>query len=205
MAGVWGARHDDEVSASDMVVERLGRIQLVDASRRLRDAGIDTDYTHAEMGTVRRGGAADATYADDQCRRLGQVHRARAALTALSPVAPQLFGDIRVQLAAEGEQEGHDMDADVVVVDAAHVGHCDRAGHELWKIETGGRSRGRTGQPFELRSSGQHLRIQRAEGAAGLRDGAQRLLSRGAYDDVDLGDGGANALGPLRRARACRG
>ena len=129
--------HDDEVTPADVVVEILGRIELVHAARWLGDAGIDADHAHAEVGALLGGGAADAADADDDCGGVGKVDDLGAGLAPPGPVALELLRQVKVKTTGEGEDEGHDVDADVVAVYPAHVGHRDRTGHQLGKVEAG--------------------------------------------------------------------
>ena len=58
-----------------------------------------------------------------------------AGLSSLDPVALELLRQVKVKTAGEGEDVGHDVDADVVAVYPSHVGHGDRTGYQLGKVE----------------------------------------------------------------------
>ena len=71
--------------------------------------------------------------------------------------------------ARERQHKGHDMGRDMVVEDAAKIGHHHVAGDEFREVIPLGRAGGWGGQPLELGGCGQQLWIQGAE--TGLRRG----------------------------------
>ena len=149
---------DDEIGVRQEPVERIGAVQFVDAFRRFLDAGVDADGGHAPVLTLAGGFGADAADADDQRGRLGQVGRG-AALAALAPVAFELVAEVAVHAARKGQHEGHDVGGDMVVVDAADIGHSDVAGDQLGEVIALGRPGRWRGQPFEVAGRGQQLGI----------------------------------------------
>ena len=78
--------------------------------------------------------------------RAGARRRCRRRLL---PLAAQLLREVVVQPAREGEHEGHDVRADVIVVDLAEVGDDDRMRDQLRVVVAGGRRGLRRLEPAE--------------------------------------------------------
>ena len=87
---------------------------------------------------------ADAAHADDEGCRLRQVD-GLTLFGAAVPFTAELVAKVDVQVAGEGEDEGHDVDGNMVVVDAANIRHRDITGDQFGEVEAGLGSGQRTG------------------------------------------------------------
>ena len=103
-----------------------------------------------------------------------------------------------MQVAGERQHESHDMDADVVGVDAARVGDDDVAGDQLGKIEARIGAGRRTRQPFQAAAGRQQLGIQGSECPLGIGEFGEGMAAVFADDGVRLGnnrpDSGGHAV-----------
>jgi hypothetical protein len=115
------------------------------------------------------------------------------------PLPAQLPRQVVVEPAREGEHEGHDVGADVVVVDLAGVGDDHRMGDQVGIVEAGrrrGQGRLQPPQPLRLREQG---RRERAEGGLGPADLAGGLGLVLRHHHRQLGERGGDMGGPLPR------
>ena len=76
VAGVCGMVMMTKSACGSSASSSIGPVQLVHALRLVAAPGIDTDHPHAERLAQARRLAADAAHAEDQRRRLRQVHDA---------------------------------------------------------------------------------------------------------------------------------
>ena len=104
----------------------LRAVQLGNACGGSRQAGIHAKHGHAELGAQPGGLAADASDPHDRHRGFGQVD----GRVPLLPDSRDLLGDVHLQPPGKGQEQGHDVGADVVVVDLPRVGHHDVAGDQ---------------------------------------------------------------------------
>src|SRR3989442_4927433 len=107
-----------------------------------------------------------------------------------------------MEVAGEGEHERHDVRADVVVVDLAEVGDDDRVLDQRRIVVAGGRRGLRRLEPPQPLGLCEQIRVQRAERAVGVRDGGARGSRVLGHDDLEPGNAGLDARGPLARLRA---
>ena len=105
---------------------------------------------HAERGGKPRRLGADPADADDQRRRLGQVHDGVVLARRRLPFAAQLLRHVDLQAARKGQHEAHDVRGDVVVVDLAEIGDLHRVRDQLGIIIAGRRRRLRRLQPAQI-------------------------------------------------------
>ena len=124
---------------------------------------------------------------------LGQVD----GLVALPPNAGHLLGDIHLQPAGEGQQQGHDVRADVVVVDLPRVGDHHVAFDERLVVIAGARAGLGAGDPLEVVGAFEEFGDDVAEGRVGVADHLHGLADGGADLDVDVGDFLAQQVGPV--------
>ena len=109
-----------------------------------------------------------------------------------------------MQPAREGQDEGHDVRADVVVVDLAEIGDDHRVGDQLRVVPAGGRRRLGRLKPAQARGRGQERAREGAVGAVGLGDGPRGLARVLRHDDGHLGDVEGETLRPLVRQLGLR-
>jgi hypothetical protein len=190
-----GDGEDHEVGLGQEGVQVLGARQLEDAGRGLATAGIDADHPHAEGVREPGGLASDAAHPHHQRGGLGQVHHPGVDRRRL-PLAPELQRQVVVQPAREREHEGHDVGADVVVVDLAEVGDHHRVRDQLAMVVAGGWGRLRSLQPAEARGLAEQRGRQRAEGGVRGGDLARGLRLVLRHHHRERGERGRDPGGP---------
>ena len=137
---------DDEICSWQHIQQGLRAVQFSQAGGWLRQARVHPQDRHAELGAQARGLAADAAHTDHHRRGLGQVDGG----VALAPDSLNLLRDVDLQPAGEGQQQRHDMGADVVVVDLAGVGDHHLTVDKRLSIVPGPRAGLGTGDPAEF-------------------------------------------------------
>ena len=154
--GLQGVRHgqDHEIGGGQQRVELVAAVQLGNPGRCVAPALVDADHPHPERGGEPRDLATDPADAHNECRRLGEMHDTGILRQPL-PFAPELLRDVVMQPAGKGEHKGHDMRADVVVVDLAEIGDRHRVRDQLGIVIAGGGCRLRRLQPAQPRRSRQ--------------------------------------------------
>ena len=198
-------RHDDEVGAA----AAARRARRADAARRhprgasLRRASI-ADHPHAEGLAQARRLAADAAHADDQRRRLGQMHDAGVERLGLL-FAAHLLRQVVVQAAREGQHEGHDVRADVIVEDLAEVGDHHGVRDQLGIVVPGRRRRLRRLQPAQAarRASTSGGITPKAASASAMSRIASSMVS-GCSTRTPIGSAATRAA-QARRVSSCGG
>ena len=145
---------DDEVGQRQQRVERVGPVEL-----RARPGGASRRRASTPITRMPKAAASRAASApmpptpDDQRRRLGQVDHAAVSMRLRPPLAPELLREIVVQPAREREHEGHDVGADVVVVDLAEIRDDGRVRDQLRIVEARRRRGLRRLQPAQPRGA----------------------------------------------------
>ncbi len=144
-----GDGQDDEVSARQLLVERLRRMHLGHTFGQVAAPGVDADHSHAEGSAQSGGFGTDPPDTDDQRRRLRKVDDSSVQWIR-SPLMPHLEREVMVQAAGEGEHECHDVRGDMLVEDAPEIGHDHRVLDELREVEPGRRRNRRRLKPLQL-------------------------------------------------------
>ena len=175
VAGVCGTVMMTKSARGSSASSCSGLVQLVHALRSIGPSRVHADHAHAECVAQARRLGADAAHAEDQSSRLGQVHDAGIERPG-AILATHLLRQVGVKIAREGEDERHDVRADVIVIDLAEIGDHDGMRDELGIIEAGRRSGLRGLQPAQPPRGSQHLGRDRAEGGVGIGDISHRFL-----------------------------
>jgi len=194
---------DDEIGARQKGIERLGTVKLHHAGRRIPPARVHPDHPHPEGGGEPRGLRADPAHAHHERRGLGQVddpgvERRRA------PHSLELSRQVQVQPAREGQEEGHDVRADMVIVDLAEIGHDRRVRDQLRVVPPGGRRRLGRLDPAEPRGLLQEPARHGAVRGLRLADGPRHGTLVLGDDHGEPGKCHGEPLGPIARSRCLR-
>ena len=186
VSGVCGTVRMTKSASGRRLSSASGPSSLDTPGGRLAPPRVDADHAHAEGLRQPRRLAADAAHAHDQRGGLGQVHHAGIGRRG-PPLAPELERQVVVEPAREREHEGHDVRADVVVVDLAEVGDHHRVRDQLVVIVAGGRRGLRRLEPPEAPGLAEQRRRRGAEGGLGAADLARGVRFVLRDDDGQLG------------------
>ena len=145
--------------------------------------GSTPQHRHPELGAQPRRFATNAAHAHNYGSGFGQI----GGRVTLLPDAGHLLGNVHLQTPREGQQQRHDVRADVVVVYFPRVGYHHVAVNQRPVVIAGPWPRLGAGNPSEIVCPLQQLWHDVAKGSVGLTNHFHRFPYRETYLHVDVG------------------